>query len=59
VLHRTVTEAVRTAGDTAASLPTPPGGAVNEPRLCLELLEKAGFRCDSLLAEIATAAVPV
>src|SRR5688572_18112261 len=37
VLHRIITDAVRTAGDPSASLPTAPGGAVNETELCLHL----------------------
>jgi SAM-dependent methyltransferase len=59
VLHRVITEAVRSAGDTSASLPMSPGGAVNEPHLCLRLLEGAGFEPSSLRAGIVKAAVPV
>ena len=59
VLHRIITDAVRTAGDPSASLPTAPGGAVNETELCLRLLEEAGFRRDSLRAEVIKAPVPV
>jgi SAM-dependent methyltransferase len=59
VLHRIVTEAVREAGDSSASLPTPPGGAVNETAACLRLLADAGFQPPSLRAEILKASVPV
>jgi SAM-dependent methyltransferase len=59
VLHAILTDAVRAAGNTPASLPTPPGGAVNEPHLCLAFLESAGFRPDSARADIVKAAVAV
>jgi SAM-dependent methyltransferase len=59
VLHRILTDAVRTAGDSSASLPTAPGGAVNETELCLRLLDEAGFQRDSLRAEVIKAPVAV
>ena len=59
VLHRILTDAVREAGDSSASLPVAPGGAVNETDICLRFLKEAGFRPESLRAEIVTAAVPV
>ncbi len=47
VLHGIITDAVRTAGDPSASLPTAPGGAVNETQLCLRLLEEEALQRDS------------
>jgi ubiquinone/menaquinone biosynthesis C-methylase UbiE len=59
VLHRIVTDAVREAGDSSASLPTPPGGVVNETATCVRLLEDAGFQPPSLRAEILKASISV
>lgn len=42
-LHRIALAAARRAGNAAASLPLPPGGAVNDPGLCAQLLVDAGF----------------
>ena len=59
VLHRILTDAVRVAGDTSASLPVAPGGAVNESEVCLRFLREATFRPESLRAEILKQAIPV
>src|SRR5918999_2620301 len=59
VLHGIVTEAVREVGGKSASLPTAPGGAVNESHLCLRLLEEAGFRRESLHANVVKAEVAI
>lgn len=59
VIHRIVVDAVRTAGDPSASLPVPPGGAVNEIATCIRLLKEAGFRPESLHADLLTAQLAV
>jgi SAM-dependent methyltransferase len=59
VLYRILTDAVRAAGDSFASLPVPPGGAMNEPHLCNALLRDAGFQPESLRAEVIKADVAV
>jgi SAM-dependent methyltransferase len=59
VLHKILSEAVRTAGDSSAGLPTAPGGAVNETEICRRLLQEAGFPPASLRATIVKASVPV
>lgn len=59
VVHRIVVDAVRRAGDPGADLPTPPGGAVNEIATCVRLLGEAGFRPESLQADLMKAHLAV
>jgi SAM-dependent methyltransferase len=59
VIHRIVVDAVREAGNPSANLPVSPSGAVNEIATCVKLLREAGFRPESLHADLLKAHLTV